>query len=297
MVPRLGLTGSLALALSYVTISMSGARVRTAPATPITKAALEVPNCGREIANISALDDAPVILLGELHGLEAVPAFAIGLACRLASTGKPVLLALEIPRQEQDRIDAFLASTGGPTNEAALLEGDFWRREFQDGRSSLARLRMLDAARALRAAGLRLRVVAVDDASIPGLARDEAMASTLLSARNPGETALLLVGDLHARTKPGAPWNPNMVWAGVHLRAKEPALLSLVNRFIGGDAWVCVGNAPSDCGIKTVKGRGGAPSFRIERFAATDSVGFDGTFDIGPATPSLPAREDMRIRR
>jgi hypothetical protein len=238
-----------------------------------------------------------MILLGELHGLEAVPAFAIDLACRLASTGKPVLLALEIPRQEQGRIDAFLASAGGAPNETALLDGPFWRREFQDGRSSRARLALLDAARALRAKRVALRVVAVDDADVPGPGRDSAMASALLAARRPGETAVFLVGDLHARTKPGAPWNHEIVWAGVRLRAQEPRLVSLDNRFLGGEAWVCLGNAPSDCGIKTVKGRGGAPGFRIERFAATDSVGFDGMFDIGPASPSLPAREDKRIRR
>ena len=294
MLRTLGLAGTLALAFASATIS-SDARM-----SPVrldrTATTSTAPNCGPEIANLGALADAPMILLGELHGLEAVPAFAIDLACRFAANGKAVVLALEIPRQEQDRIDAFLASKGGPPNEAALLDGAFWRREFQDGRSSRARLALLDAARALRAKGLPLRIVAVDDAAVPGPARDSAMAAGLLASRRPGETAVLLVGDLHARTKPGAPWNPNILWAGVHLRAQEPKLVSLVNRFLGGEAWVCSGNAPSDCGLKTVNGRGGAPGFRIERFAATDSIGFDGLFDIGPATPSLPARDDMRMR-
>jgi hypothetical protein len=58
-----------------------------------------------------------------------------------------------------------------------------------------------------------------------------------------------------------------------------------------------MGTAPSDCGIKKVKGGGVATDFRIERFAATDSIGFDGMFDVGTATPSVPAREDMRVRR
>ena len=128
MLRRLVLTGSLALGFVYAT----------------TQPAFAAPNCGRDIANLGALKDAPMILLGELHGLEGVPAFAIGLACRLGASGKPVVLALEIPRQEQERIDAFLASKGGATSEAALLTGAFWRREFQDGRSSLARLAMLD---------------------------------------------------------------------------------------------------------------------------------------------------------
>jgi hypothetical protein len=109
--------------------------------------------------------------------------------------------------------------------------------------------------------------------------------------------ALLLVGDLHARTKPGAPWNPRIVWAGVQLRATEPKLVSLVNRYHSGEAWLCLGNAPSECGIKTIKGSGTAAGFRIERFARTDSIGFDGAFDVGPATSSGPAREDRRTSR
>ncbi len=296
MLRTLGLTGTLTLAFANATVISSDARMSPTRLEP-TAAFSTAPDCGPEIANLGALGDAPMILLGELHGLEAVPAFAIDLACRLAANGKPVLLALEIPRQEQDHIDAFLASKGGAPNEAALLDGPFWRREFQDGRSSRARLAMLDAARALRAKGLPLRVVAVDDAEVPGTARDEVMASALLAARKPGETAVLLVGDLHTRTKPGAPWNPNIVWAGVHVRAREPRLVSLDNRFVAGEAWVCTGNAPSDCGIKTVKGRGRATAFGIERFAATDSIGFDGLFDVGPATASLPARDDTRIPR
>lgn len=289
----LGFTGVLALACAGATVSRSAA---PRPAPP-SAATLTVSNCGPDIANLDALRDAPMILLGELHGLEAVPVFAVDLACRLAANGKPVLLALEIPRQEQGRIAAFLASDGGAPNEAALLAGPFWRREFQDGRSSRARLALLDAARALRARRLPLRVVAVDDSDVPGPARDSVMALSLLAARKPAETTVFLVGDLHARTKPGAPWNHDMVWAGVRLRSQEPRLVSLDNRFLGGEAWVCMGNAPGDCGIKTVKGRGEASGFRIERFAATDSVGFDGMFDIGRATPSLPAREDMRGRR
>lgn len=297
MLLRLGLVGPLGLAVAYATALTSDAPASASRATTSTHRTVDAPNCGREIANLSALEGAPMILLGELHGLEGVPAFAIDLACRLATSGKPVLLALEIPRQEQDRIDAFLASKGGAKNEASLLAGDFWRRPFQDGRSSKARLALLDVARTLRADGLPLRVVAVDDAAVPGAARDEAMASALLAARKPGEISVLLVGDLHARTKPGAPWNPNLVWAGVHLRAKEPKLVSLDNRYVAGEAWVCMGNAPSDCGIKKLKGVGKATDFRIERFAATDATGFDGMFDVGAATPSVPAREDMRVRR
>jgi len=193
-----GLTGLLALAFLYATLNQRDVWRRALSARPTAGPTVQAVRCGREIANLAALDGAPMILLGELHGFEAVPAFAVDLACRMATAGKPVMLALEIPRQEQDRIDAFLASKGDPTNEAALLAGEFWRRPFQDGRSSRARLALLEAVRAFRAKGVRIRVVAVDDAAVPGPARDEAMASGLLAARRPGEIAVLLAGDLHA---------------------------------------------------------------------------------------------------
>jgi hypothetical protein len=213
----------------------------------------------------------------------------VDLACRLAATGKPALLALEIPRQEQGRIDAFLASMGEPADRAALLEGAFWRREFQDGRSSQARVAMLEAARVLRAHGVPLRIACIDDADTPGPRRDEAMATALLSAKKPGETAVLLTGNLHVRTKPGAPWDPKMVWSGVHLREKEPKLLALDNRYASGEAWMCFDDKPSDCGVKPAKGLGEAGGFGIERFAATDDDGLDGVFNVGAATASLPA--------
>jgi len=287
VIASFGATGVVALGAAFASLTIGQAR----------ESAVQSKRCGPEIANVGALKGAPMILLGELHGLVGVPAFAIDLTCRLAAAGQPVLLALEIPRQEQGRIDAFVASKGRAADQAALLDGPFWRREFQDGRSSQARLAMLDAARTLRTERVPVRVVAVDDSAVPGPARDEAMASALLAARRPNEIAVFLVGDLHARTKPGAPWNANIVWAGVLLRAKEPKLVSLVNRYTTGEAWTCLGNSPSDCSARAVKGRGVASAFRIDRLTAPDSIGFDGTFEIGQATASLPAREDMRIRR
>ena len=301
MLRTLGLAGTLALAYALAcasaTLSRSDARPSPMRPEPGTVAASTAPDCGPEIANLGALGGAPMILLGELHGLEAAPAFAIDLACRLAATGKPVLLALEIPRQEQGRIDDFLRSNGGTPNETALLDGPFWRRDFQDGRSSKARVGLLDAARALRAKRVPIRVIAVDDAEVPGPVRDSVMALSLLAAKKPSEIAVFLAGDLHARTKPGAPWNREIIWAGVRLRSQEPKLVSLDNRYLGGQAWLCLGNSSSDCGIKAVKGRDRAAGFRIERFVATDSIGFDGMFDLGPATASLPARADVRSGR
>jgi hypothetical protein len=77
--------------------------------------------CGPEIRGIDAVRDSPVVLLGEMHGLAAPPAFAADLACRLAAGGESVLLAVEIPNQEQPRIDVFLASAGAESDKVRLL--------------------------------------------------------------------------------------------------------------------------------------------------------------------------------
>ena len=49
------------------------------------------------------------LILGELHGTREVPMFAADLACLLLARGHKVVLALEIPATEQERIDRFLA--------------------------------------------------------------------------------------------------------------------------------------------------------------------------------------------
>ncbi|PTL80173.1 hypothetical protein [Vitiosangium sp. GDMCC 1.1324] len=55
---------------------------------------------------------------------------------------------------EQSRLDTYLASRGTPADQDTLLDGDFWRRPYQDGRSSRAMLELVDQVRALRALGL-----------------------------------------------------------------------------------------------------------------------------------------------
>jgi hypothetical protein len=223
--------------------------------------------------------------------MTAPPMFAVDLACRIATAGRPVALALEVPMEEQARIDAFLASRGAPADRAELLRGAFWRREFQDGRSSQARAEMLDAVRELRTRGVALRVIAIDNETL-GDGRDAHMAQALLAARRAGETQVLLVGNLHMRTRPGAEWDPTKVWAGVDLREKVPDLVALDNRTTGGSVWICTGGQPKDCGLQKISGEwttGTTQEWGIRLYGASDAHGIDGVFEIGSATPSGPA--------
>ena len=250
---------------------------------------LDVAMCGPDIGNVDALRHASLILLGEMHGMTSPPAFAMDLACRISAGGTPVQLAVELPVQEQGRIDAFLASAGLEADRAALLAGPFWLTPFQTGQSSEARVAMLDLARRLRAKGFPLRVTAIDDSTTEGNKRDSAMATAILAARRPGETTMLLIGNLHVRTRPGAPWDPKKVWTGVDLREKEPSLVSLDSRYQPGEAWTCSGPEPKDCGVHAFSGDGKTSAFGVELFGTPDEYGVDGAYDIGPAVVSRPA--------
>jgi hypothetical protein len=106
---------------------------------------------------------ANLLLVGEVHGTNEAPALIGDLACASATSGSPVVVALEIPIEEQTSLDNFLASKGSDADQAALLASQFWTRQPQDGRSSAAMLKLLHRLRSLRVEGTRISVLAVDD--------------------------------------------------------------------------------------------------------------------------------------
>lgn len=249
-------------------------------------------DCGPEISGIDGLSETPLVILGEVHGQAGPPAFAIDFACRRAVRTGAATLALEIPRQEQARIDTYLRGNGSEGPRKALLGGSFWTREFQDGRSSRAMFEVLEKARRLVRAGLAIHVAAIDDEKVTNQApREVAMASALgglvESHRGP---VIVLVGNLHARTTPGAPWDPSLRLMGVHVKEKVPRVVSLDVRYGQGDSWLCLSNKASECGPKSMKGDAVGPRWAIDLSPTLDEEGFSGTFSVGPAVASVPAR-------
>lgn len=104
----------------------------------------------RSAATCPAIDGLDVLLqpgttlvFGEIHGTQEIPRFVGDVACR-AGPQALVTVGLEVRRDEQRRIDAFLASQGAPADTQGLLAGPFWRRTDQDGRSSQAMLELFE---------------------------------------------------------------------------------------------------------------------------------------------------------
>jgi len=104
-----------------------------------------------------------VLLLGEMHGTEQAPKFADAMVCLALARGESVVLGLEQSSMEQERIDTYLASDGSEAARQALFVGSsFWNSRFRDGRSSLAKLELIELSRHRMADGADLSVEALD---------------------------------------------------------------------------------------------------------------------------------------
>jgi hypothetical protein len=285
---------SIGCAVLGTSLGCASARPAAAP-KPTALTCTEIP--GAEQLN------AAILVMGELHGTVEMPAQFGQLVCAAASKGggRPVLVGLEVYANGQAALDAFLDSDGGPAARQALLDQEFWRREYQDGRSSVARLALIDELRRYRAGGVKLAVRALDPAKYDSSnERDAAMAATLvdeIESLHPVKT-LVLIGDVHARTLNGYPWDASAAYVpfAARLKAKYGAAVDAVRALAsGGSAWTCGTAVAAECGVHPLRTReiaGPTPRVDLDPEAAA-KTGFIGTLLSGTVTPSLPARPDL----
>jgi len=244
--------------------------------------------CMADEAIPEAVQRAPFLVLGEVHGTREVPAFVAGYLCAAARQGRPLTLAIEIPAAVQGAIDAYLASAGAPQDAERLTAGELWRRPMQDGRSSAAMLALFSDILRLRARGADIRVVAIDGEAAPK-AREALLAANLARAldESSGRQLVALVGGLHAIREKGRRFDPQYESAVYLLAERKP--LSLTVGTAGGSAWICRGNTPATCGeaqwdINRVTPAPAGP------FSLTPPSGqFDGVFYVGRTSASPPA--------
>jgi len=247
--------------------------------------------CESRIRGIEPLIKANLVIVGEVHGTVEAPRLAAELVCRLLNEGNgPVVVLLEISRDEQKALDAYLVSKATPSDRAELLAGPFWRRPMQDGKSSGAMLGLLEFLRVERANGRDLSVLAIDlpRAGVPGVppseymkTRDLMMARHFLENRREGTRYLALIGNWHSRRVKDS-------FAG-NLPDLSFISINVLNR--GGSAWICVGKSGKvEC----------AKHSRFEEYSdasldwsvvLSPSGGHDGVAYGGIATTSPPAVE------
>lgn len=234
-----------------------------------------------------AVENARVIVFGELHGTNESPDFVGRFLCTAAMAGEPLVLALEIPTEEQSRIDSFLASGGDDRAVDDLLSGPFWHREFHDGRSSSAMVRLIRFASQLKADGKSVSVLAF--AAYDNRSGDEAMADAIASALalNPSSRAVVLTGAGHAATTVGTSWDPDFRPLGSFLAARYETR-SFRMTSAGGSFWACVSG---NCAVQQ-RNRSGVATAQPGELVLTDTTpGFSGYYFIGEMSASHPPHE------
>ncbi|WP_211194054.1 hypothetical protein [Pyxidicoccus fallax] len=256
--------------------------------------------CERDVAGVqSLLRPGQMVLIGEQLGTWEVPLTVGDMACEATGAGLGVTVGLAISHKEQERIDRYLSSAGTPADQDALLSGDFWRKLQQDGRGSRAVMDLIDRLRALRAAGRKVTVVAIDTDTNHGSARDARMARFVLNQRTsrPNDVFLVLAGNAHTRLVAEAAWSENFVPMSKHLLEAVPDLKVLEVGYATGRRWGCdldpAGELECDVmGITPgpkVALAPTAPVPAIRMLPELDEDGFHGFLDVGALNVSLPA--------
>jgi uncharacterized protein (TIGR03067 family) len=237
------------------------------------------------------LTPGTTLLLGEIHGTEESPAFALEVACHAARSGLPVVVGIELRPSEQERVDAYMNSDGADDDKRALLAGSPWQASYQDGRASHAMFDLIDGLRELRHGGLEVRAALFDaSGSSGGQQRERDMARNLsaVAARSPGAMIIALTGNIHSRITRGTARNSEYEPMGYLLGRKDAVgrLISLNVAHAGGSAWIC---AP-DCGVGSLRGGQGQTQWRVELDDKTRPPGHLGWYHVGAITASVPAR-------
>ena len=245
------------------------------------------------------LQGGAVVLLGEIHGTAESPAFLIDLLCHALRAGRSVSVGLEIPIEETDRVDTFLASAGAEPDRARFLQSPFWDDAYQDGRRSRAMLGVFDTLRRWRAAGHVVRVGLLDamDLAARPAERDRTMGQRLaaLHTQDPEGVVVALLGNVHSRVERGSPWSKEYEAAGFHLsRALRDVRLTALDlsRVAGGSAWFCTSADPASCGERPLRGGADAGTAAGRSISLHSELlnGHHGVYTVGALTASPPAR-------
>ncbi|MDG2533255.1 hypothetical protein P6144_06325 [Sphingomonas sp. HITSZ_GF] len=253
-----------------------------------------VADCAPIPGSAAILNDRTIdyIVVGEFHGTNEAPGFFGDMVCLAAARG-PVMVALEIPVEDQGAVDAYLASNGDAAAREALLKANFWAS--RDGRSSTAMLALIERLRSM-SRGRQILGVAATQPRTGSAQGDEtsynrAMAAEWMGAMagHPGARVLALVGNAHAvpgKVQLGQGFD--FLPAASFLPRKRTATLG--NAEVGGAAWMC--GRQANCGRQSLgEGLRSWPRSVWRSTEKGDPLYWDYLYAPGtPFTVAVPAR-------
>lgn len=248
-----------------------------------------IDSCSYVTGTDSIITGHRIIIIGETHGTKEMPAFFARLVCAALQRGDIVSVGLELPSNQREPLDDYLASNGSESARKSFLGSTFWTAKFQDGRRSGAYVDMVESFRAMRQRGLPLTVFVLEEQ--PGtlahpMARDQIMAANVRRQYhgNAGALVMSFSGNIHNMLKIPA-WLPNIpAPMGAELRDLNPVSINLTAA--GGTTWNC----QPECGIHGNPPGTSATSAREPAFIPDANASeYSGHIDIGYTSASPPA--------
>lgn len=236
------------------------------------------------------IHEAGLVIVGERHGTNEFPALVSLLAAAGARHGS-LIVAVELADDARQPLADYLGSAGTAGDRKHMLSTPSWQR--QDGRASLAMLRLVEQLRRLGTDGASIEIDVID-VETPGAegvgsfqnAREQALAERVFAIRERG-TTLVLTGNIHAEfvARPDAP--DDFVPAAARI-ARHTGLLSFVGCHAGGASWCTL---PVDGRLVTAAHPVDGVDLGTEPFVETQqsSRAHHGIAYVGRLTPSPPA--------
>lgn len=241
--------------------------------------------------------EAPILVFGEIHGTREIPAFVSSYVAAYQETGRSLVLALELPYEDQNLVSTLAAArdeTQRRTAIESLLSSAAWTSEFQDGRTSEAMLQLIVETASIPSIRQERSSVDIVLFSVRGAHDREAEMAAILSnlrRAQPEGQIVVLVGNLHASTTP-TPYSAGALPLAGRLESVEPVLALNFLSSTPGSTWVCT---DLGCGPRLVgSARLPEPNPGVTLFQER-SGGFDGTFAVGSVSPSEPAAHTLCI--
>ncbi len=215
-----------------------------------------------------------VVLISEMPGTNETPDFIFGLAKALAKLKQAVIVGLDFPKSEQGSIDAFMKSGDLST----LKKSTFFSRPppEQDGRSSLAMVRLLNKLRTINAQVVCLGATSSDSVQ----EQANAMAKNLIKAVSESERSQLIV-----LVEKGKQLNKL-------LAPERFSTISLSTELHSGKRWAC--NAKKRrCSVQTLAPKPSVYSRAVDYnyyglIETNKTKGYDGVFFAREVTAALP---------
>jgi DNA-binding XRE family transcriptional regulator len=228
----------------------------------------------QDTSAFSTLLERPIILLGELHGTEQTPSFALGLVCAALDKGKSVVFSLEMPSEAMTNIE----------NPTANI---YWNNSIQDGRTSQSMYALVSGLQHLQEAGA-VQLILEDISRKDMAVWEQKTAEKFIAALTDDHTVLIsLAGNIHNSRRTYSSIEKKQTKAtGVWL--KDKANVVKFSGTLPGTAWNCLMGKENkiECGANTVGYSKGKTAGTLN---AIENGNYDYVYYFERLTASLPA--------